>query len=86
MVIHLYIWSGSRLSNEEYNHVVGNLSEILELHTLFLGQLEECYDKPSNEQRVGHIFLTLAERMKNVHTDYCSNHPRAVCILENYKY
>ncbi len=27
-----------------------------------------------------------AEKIKSAHTEYCSNHPRTVCILENYKY
>jgi hypothetical protein len=27
-----------------------------------------------------------AEKMKAVHSEYCSNHPKAVCILESYKY
>jgi len=73
------------LSKEEYNHVIGNLPEVVELHTNLLAQLEDCYEKPGHEQRVGHIFLTTAEKMKNIHTVYCSNHPRAVCILEKYK-
>jgi len=73
------------LSDEEYGHVIGNLAEVLELHNTLLAQLEDCYVKASGEQRVGHIFLSMAEKMKNVHTNYCSNHPRAVCILENYK-
>jgi len=74
-----------RLSKDEYSHIIGNLPEVLELHTNLLVQLEDYFEKPSHDQRIGHVFLSMAEKMKNVHTVYCSNHPRAVCILEKYK-
>ena len=64
---------------------MGTLPVIVDLHQKLLSQLEECCDKPSGEQRAGRIFLLMADQMKTVHTEYCSNHPKAVCILERYK-
>uniref|UniRef100_A0A0P5BWA1 Rho guanine nucleotide exchange factor n=1 Tax=Daphnia magna TaxID=35525 RepID=A0A0P5BWA1_9CRUS len=73
------------LTADEYNKIVRNLPEIVDLHLTFVRLLEDCYEKPSLEQRVGNIFLGMAEKVKVAHTEYCSNHPRAVCILESYK-
>ncbi|XP_057375913.1 rho guanine nucleotide exchange factor 7-like [Daphnia carinata] len=73
------------LTADEYSKIVRNLPEIVDLHSTFVRLLEDCYEKPSLEQRVGNIFLGMAEKVKVAHTEYCSNHPRAVCILETYK-
>ncbi|XP_046452044.1 rho guanine nucleotide exchange factor 7-like isoform X1 [Daphnia pulex] len=73
------------LTADEYSKIVRNLPEIVDLHATFNRLLEDCYEKSSLEQRVGSIFLSMAEKIKSAHTEYCSNHPRTVCILENYK-
>jgi len=47
------------LTSEEYLQTVRNLPEILDLHSCFVRLLEECYERPSLEQRVGNIFLSM---------------------------
>jgi len=55
----LIFFSSISLSHEEYNQILRNLPEIIELHSTFVKMLEECHEKPSLEQRVGHIFISM---------------------------
>ncbi|KAF2898835.1 hypothetical protein ILUMI_07340 [Ignelater luminosus] len=73
------------LSADEYRQLTGNLLEVLEAHQQLLRLLEEEESKPSQDQRVGKLFLTWAPRIKSVHQVYCSLHPRAAFILDKYK-
>lgn len=41
--------------------------------------------KPGLEQRVGRLFLQWAPRIKSVNQTYCALHPKAACILDQYK-
>lgn len=75
-----------RLIEAEYKQMVGNLEEVVVAHSNLLTALEEQSERPSREQRIGGAFLTLAPHLQSVHQCYCSNHPRAVCILEKYKW
>ncbi|XP_047107765.1 rho guanine nucleotide exchange factor 7 isoform X2 [Schistocerca piceifrons] len=73
------------LSRDEYRQLVSNIVTVVETHQQLLAALEECSQRPPQEQRVGKIFLTSAPRLKQVHHVYCSSHPRAVCILDKYR-
>lgn len=74
-----------RLSTDEYRQLTGNLIEVLDTHQQLLHLLEEEETKPSQDQRVGKLFLTWAPRMKSVHQAYCSLHPKAAFILDKYR-
>ncbi|XP_076668285.1 rho-type guanine nucleotide exchange factor isoform X2 [Andrena cerasifolii] len=76
--------SANILSKEEYKQLLGNTQEILEVHQRLLSNLETATVQGC-ASRVGNIFLTLAARLKSIHTTYCRNHPRAVCILDRYR-
>lgn len=72
-----------RLNKEEYKQLLGNVHEVLEVHQRLLSNLEAAMTQDS---RVGNLFLTLAPKLKSIHTMYCRNHPKAVCILDRYRY
>lgn len=59
---------------------------MLETHQMLLSLLEKEESKPGNDQKVGKMFLNWAPKIKKVHQTYCSLHPRAVCILDKYKW
>lgn len=69
----------------EYQQLVGNLADVVEVHEQLLAALEDIANKPGPEQRVGQLFLNNAPRLKQVHLTYCASHPRAVCILDKFK-
>lgn len=73
------------MKSSEYQQLVGNLAEVVEVHEALLSALEEIASLPAAEQRVGHLFLTTAPRLKQVHMTYCASHPRAVTIMDRYK-
>lgn len=70
---------------DEYRQLTGNINDVLDTHQQLLELIEECETKPSEEQRVGKLFLSWAPRIKAVHQSYCSTHPKAVCILDLHK-
>lgn len=74
-----------RIKSSEYHQLVGNLPEVVEMHEKLLASLEDIATKPAADQRVGHLFLSTAPRLKHVHMTYCSSHPKAVVILDKYK-
>lgn len=74
-----------RLSKEEYKQLLGNVQEIEEVHQRLLSSLESAMAQGGGG-RIGNLFLTLAAKLKTIHTTYCGNHPRAVCILDRYRY
>lgn len=53
----LHCFPLNSLTADEYSKIVRNLPEIVDLHSTFVKLLEDCYEKPSLEQRVGNIFL-----------------------------
>lgn len=69
----------------EYRQLVSSMDEVLDVQKHLLSALEDCASRPSNEQRVGRVFLTNAPRMKQVHQCYCAAHPKAVCVIDKYK-
>ncbi|KAF5274689.1 hypothetical protein FQA39_LY07080 [Lamprigera yunnana] len=75
----------SVLLNDEYQQLTGNLLEVLETHLQLLKLIEEEEAKLSEDQRVGHLFLSWAPRIKIVHQAYCSLHPKAAFILDKYR-
>ncbi|XP_043265500.1 rho guanine nucleotide exchange factor 6 isoform X2 [Colletes gigas] len=76
--------SANVLNKEEYKQLLGNVHEVLEVHQRLLISLEAAMTQGCSS-RVGNLFLTLAPRLKSIHTTYCGNHPRAVCILDRFR-
>ncbi|KAL6443281.1 hypothetical protein ACFW04_002882 [Cataglyphis niger] len=72
------------LKKDEYKQLLGNIHEILETHQCLLANLETTILQGLSA-RVGNLFLTIAPRLKSIHTTYCNNHPQAVCILDRYR-
>lgn len=72
------------LKKEEYKQLLGNIHEVLEMHQRLLASLEATILQ-GVAARIGNLFLTLAPRLKSIHTAYCNNHPQAVCILDRYR-
>lgn len=73
------------LTDSEYKQLVSNLEEIITCHSHLVTALEEQNERPPRDQRIGGAFLKMAPQLQATHKTYCSNHPRAVCILEKYK-
>nr|XP_050852198.1 uncharacterized protein LOC127064741 isoform X1 [Vespula vulgaris] len=76
--------SSNILKKEEYKQLLGNIHEVLEMHQRLLTNLEATILQ-GIAGRIGNLFLTLAPRLKSIHTAYCNNHPQAVCILDRYR-
>ncbi|KAI4504068.1 hypothetical protein M0802_000539 [Mischocyttarus mexicanus] len=76
--------SSNILKKEEYKQLLGNIQEVLEMHQRLLTNLENTILQ-GVAGRIGNLFLTLAPRLKSIHTAYCNNHPQAVCILDRYR-
>ncbi|XP_011495800.1 PREDICTED: rho guanine nucleotide exchange factor 7 isoform X2 [Ceratosolen solmsi marchali] len=72
------------LKKEEYKQLIGNIHEVLETHQRLLANLNGALPQ-GPEARIGNIFLTLASKIKSIHTNYCNCHPQAVCILDHYR-
>ncbi|XP_014604024.1 PREDICTED: rho guanine nucleotide exchange factor 7 isoform X1 [Polistes canadensis] len=76
--------SSNILKKEEYKQLLGNIHEVLEMHQRLFTNLENTILQ-GVAGRIGNLFLTLAPRLKSIHTAYCNNHPQAVCILDRYR-
>jgi Rho guanine nucleotide exchange factor 7 len=64
----------------------GDLLELLKIHMAFLLlPLQKENTKNQNEQMIGSIFLENAPKLEEIHKAYCSNHPKAVQIVERHK-
>lgn len=74
------------MTKDEFKQLTGNINEVLQVHEQFLDLLEECAMKTGPEQRVGGLFLQWAPKIKAVHQIYCAGHPKAVCVLDKYKW
>lgn len=74
------------MSIEEYNQLVNNIEDVSKVHEDLLGSLEQASEIPQSEQRIGKLFLNKASYLRQVHLEYCASHPRAVNIIEKYKY
>ncbi|KAK4324924.1 hypothetical protein Pmani_004461 [Petrolisthes manimaculis] len=73
------------LTEGDYKQLVGNIEDVIAAHNKLLSAEVEQEQRSPREQRIGGAFLTLAPHLQGAHHIYCSNHPRAVCILEKYK-
>lgn len=71
---------------DEYKQLVNNIEEISNIHEELLESLKQMSALPQSEQRIGKLFLNKASDIEAVHLKYCSSHPRAVNIIEKYKY
>ncbi|XP_033232104.1 rho guanine nucleotide exchange factor 7-like [Belonocnema kinseyi] len=72
------------LKKEEYKQLIGNIHEVLETHQRLLSNLDSALLQGA-DARVGNLFLTIAPRLKSIHSTYCNCHPQAVCILDRYR-
>lgn len=71
---------------DEYKQLVNNIEEVSSIHEELLESLEQISALPQSDQRIGKLFLNKASHIKAVHLKYCSSHPRAVNIIEKFKY
>ncbi|KAF2348772.1 SH3 domain [Trinorchestia longiramus] len=78
--------SMNQMSSSSFTSLVGHLDHITHIHEELLSRLEHEGEKPSADQRVGGVFLTMAaEQLSQAHKDYCTLHPRAVCFLQEHQ-
>lgn len=71
---------------DEYIQLVNNIEEVSKIHERFLESLEQVSTLPQFDQKIGKLFLNKASYIRAVHLQYCASHPRAVNIIEKYKY
>lgn len=70
----------------EYNQLVNNIEDVFKVHNELLESLEQISTLPQSDQKIGKLFLNMASNIRSVHLQYCISHPRAVNIIEKYKY
>jgi len=71
---------------DEYNQLVNNIEEVSKTHEGLLESLEQVSGLLQSDQRIGKLFLNKASFIRSVHLKYCASHPRAVNIIDKYKY
>ncbi|XP_071164616.1 rho guanine nucleotide exchange factor 7-like isoform X16 [Mytilus edulis] len=71
------------LTPVEYTKLVGNLDDILAFQNNFLSSIEDCMKQLPHLRRIGGVFMKHAPRLKELYLEYCSNHPRAVAIVQS---
>jgi len=71
---------------DEYNQLVNNIEEVFKVHKELLESLEQISILPQSDQKIGKLFLNKASNIRAVHLQYCISHPRAMSIVEKYKY
>ncbi|XP_055955634.1 rho guanine nucleotide exchange factor 7 isoform X2 [Patella vulgata] len=69
----------------EFCQLIGNLEDIAAFQPVFLASLEECEKLPPSQRRIGGVFLTHAEQLRNLYIQYCANHPLAVSVLQRHR-
>ncbi|KAK0163659.1 hypothetical protein PV327_007320 [Microctonus hyperodae] len=72
------------LKKEEYKQLIGNLNEVFEIHQRLLKNLEATMVQ-GPDSRIGNLFLNFAPKLKSIHIIYCTGHPQAVCILDQFR-
>ena len=75
----------SRLSDGEYNQLVGNIEELIEAHHRLNSSLEDVRRCQPRHQRLGQVFLQHGAAVRGAHLTYWAHHPRAVSILERHR-
>lgn len=71
--------SADILTEQEYNQLIGNFKILVETHENFLQEIKD------SNTRIGKVFLTRAPLLKKVHEAYCTTHPKAILILDQFK-
>jgi len=71
---------------DEYDKLVNNIEEVFKVHKELLESLEQISTLQQSDQRIGKLFLNKATYIRAVHLQYCASHPRAVSVIEKYKY
>lgn len=74
------------MTSDEYSQLVNNIEDISKAHEDLLETLEQVSGIPQSDQRIGKLFLNKASYIRSVHLEYCASHPKAVNIVEKYKY
>lgn len=77
-----------RLSENDFDQLVGNLEELIGTHRRMNRAIEEemtSNNLPPRDQRLGRIFLAHGANIKKAHLAYWSNHPKAVAVLEKHR-
>ncbi|KAF7992990.1 hypothetical protein HCN44_005771 [Aphidius gifuensis] len=72
------------LKKEEYKQLMNNILDVLDTHQRLLNNLETTVIQ-GPDARVGHLFLSLAPRLKAIHINYCNGHPQTVAIMDKYR-
>ena len=77
----------SRLSENEYQQLVGNTEHLIEVHRCMHSALLEASGANGSprDQRIGRVLLNHGSNIKAAHMTYWANHPKAVCVLEKYR-
>lgn len=63
---------------------MNNIIDVLDTHQRLLNNLETTVIQ-GPDARVGHLFLSLAPRLKAIHINYCNGHPQSVAIMDKYR-
>lgn len=71
---------------DEYDKLVNNIEEVYIVHKELLDSLEQISTLQQSNQKIGKLFLNKATYIRAVHLQYCASHPRAVSVIEKYKY
>ncbi|KAK4514635.1 uncharacterized protein ATC70_002236 [Mucor velutinosus] len=61
------------VSADTIHYLFGNLNALVDFQRRFLIQLEEIAEKSPEEQRIGHLFITMEESF-SVYEPYCANY------------
>ncbi|XP_055333628.1 dedicator of cytokinesis protein 7-like isoform X2 [Paramacrobiotus metropolitanus] len=79
------IKNANLLPENDCSILCGNIDEIIQLHESLVCQFDDILRTPSEQQTVGGVFMSAASALRNAHMKYCSNHPRAVQMLNQYR-
>lgn len=74
------------MSIDEYNQLINNIEDICKIHEELLESLKNISKLPQSDQRIGKLFVNKSLFIKNANLKYCCSHPRAITIVEKYKY
>lgn len=76
--------SSDVLTKENRETLAGNYSKIVDFQVELDSTLKNESLKAIPEQRYGKCYLEIAQRMRELYLDYCSNHPHAASIISQY--
>jgi len=77
--------SSDILNKENRDILAGNYSDIVDFQIELDVKLEQESLKKIPEQRFGKCYLEVAQQMRELYLQYCSNHPHAASMLSQYE-